>query len=124
MNGFSRFRLLLALGRANCSAGGGSAAPANDTATTEIEERRVGKECRSRWSPYHFGGSAGGGAPLGRGGGNQRARVIPRHRRPWPLLGAGTALARAGATAMIDVSDGIATDARHLAEASGVALRI
>ena len=21
--------------------------------TEEIEERRVGKECRSRWSPYH-----------------------------------------------------------------------
>ena len=21
--------------------------------TWEIEERRVGKECRSRWSPYH-----------------------------------------------------------------------
>src|SRR4051795_4762076 len=26
----------------------------NDTATTEIGERRVGKECRSRWSPYHL----------------------------------------------------------------------
>src|SRR3954449_3345884 len=26
----------------------------NDTATTEIEES-LGKECRSRWSPYHFG---------------------------------------------------------------------
>ena len=23
------------------------------TATTRSEERRVGKECRSRWSPYH-----------------------------------------------------------------------
>ena len=22
-------------------------------ATTRSEERRVGKECRSRWSPYH-----------------------------------------------------------------------
>ena len=21
--------------------------------TTQMEERRVGKECRSRWSPYH-----------------------------------------------------------------------
>src|SRR4051795_8363316 len=30
-----------------------AAALENDTATTEIEERRVGKECRSRWSPYH-----------------------------------------------------------------------
>ena len=25
----------------------------NDTAATRSEERRVGKECRSRWSPYH-----------------------------------------------------------------------
>ena len=24
-----------------------------NTATTRSEERRVGKECRSRWSPYH-----------------------------------------------------------------------
>ena len=23
------------------------------TKTTRSEERRVGKECRSRWSPYH-----------------------------------------------------------------------
>ena len=25
----------------------------NDIVTTRSEERRVGKECRSRWSPYH-----------------------------------------------------------------------
>src|SRR5256885_12326211 len=25
----------------------------DDTITTRSEERRVGKECRSRWSPYH-----------------------------------------------------------------------
>ena len=24
-----------------------------DSRTTRSEERRVGKECRSRWSPYH-----------------------------------------------------------------------
>ena len=24
-----------------------------DTQSTRSEERRVGKECRSRWSPYH-----------------------------------------------------------------------
>ena len=24
-----------------------------DTPTSRSEERRVGKECRSRWSPYH-----------------------------------------------------------------------
>ena len=26
---------------------------ANDQITYRSEERRVGKECRSRWSPYH-----------------------------------------------------------------------
>ena len=25
----------------------------NDVKTYRSEERRVGKECRSRWSPYH-----------------------------------------------------------------------
>ena len=25
----------------------------NEILTTRSEERRVGKECRSRWSPYH-----------------------------------------------------------------------
>src|SRR3712207_7374606 len=27
--------------------------PAGDLARVRSEERRVGKECRSRWSPYH-----------------------------------------------------------------------
>ena len=27
--------------------------PGRDRGTTRSEERRVGKECRSRWSPYH-----------------------------------------------------------------------
>ena len=27
--------------------------PATKSTTSRSEERRVGKECRSRWSPYH-----------------------------------------------------------------------
>jgi thiamine-monophosphate kinase len=69
-------------------------------------------------------GASAAGLLLLESGLPERDELIQRHRRPWPLLGAGAALAGAGVTAMIDVSDGIATDARHLADASGVQLRI
>lgn len=46
------------------------------------------------------------------------------HRRPQPQLAAGRRLAAAGASAMLDVSDGLAGDALHLAEASGTGLEI
>lgn len=50
------------------------------------------------------------------------ADVIDAQLRPQPPITAGPRAARAGATAMLDVSDGLALDARRLADASGVSL--
>jgi thiamine-monophosphate kinase len=50
--------------------------------------------------------------------------LVTRQVEPQPRLGAGQALAAAGATAMIDLSDGLGGDARHIAAAGGVGLRI
>lgn len=66
-----------------------------------------------------LGWSAAGLAVLS-GGSCSPAELIDAHRVPDPPYSAGPVAADAGATAMIDVSDGLIADARHLAEASGV----
>jgi thiamine-monophosphate kinase len=69
-----------------------------------------------------LGGSEAGRRALEAG--DTDSEAARRHLRPRPLLETGRALAAAGASAMIDLSDGLATDARHVAERSGVELRV
>jgi thiamine-monophosphate kinase len=54
----------------------------------------------------------------------RKRSLIARQLEPRPRLDAGRALAAVRATAMIDLSDGLGGDAKHLARASGVGLRI
>jgi thiamine-monophosphate kinase len=68
-----------------------------------------------------LGWAAAGLAVLQRGFRSPRA-LVDAQRRPQPPYAAGPQAAAAGATAMIDVSDGLLADLGHVAQASGVRL--
>jgi thiamine-monophosphate kinase len=68
-----------------------------------------------------LGWAAAGLAVLSRGF-RSPAAVVGAYREPDPPLAAGPVAAELGATAMIDVSDGLLADVGHIATASGVAI--
>lgn len=69
------------------------------------------------------GWAAAGLAVLGRGFRSPRA-LVEAYRRPDPPYAAGPLAAAAGATSMIDVSDGLLADVGHLAADSQVAIDV
>jgi thiamine-monophosphate kinase len=69
------------------------------------------------------GWAAGGLAVLGRGF-RSPVSVVAAHRRPEPPYAEGPHAAELGATAMVDVSDGLVADLGHVARASGVAVSL
>jgi thiamine-monophosphate kinase len=73
-----------------------------------------------------LGGSAAGLriARGGRIGGEGDRALLLAHLRPVARVGEAAVLARAGATAMMDVSDGLAKDLARLAASSGVRARL
>lgn len=69
------------------------------------------------------GWSGAGLAVLARGFRSPRA-LVEAYQRPEPPYDAGPAAAAAGASSMIDVSDGLLADLGHLATGSGVAIDV
>ncbi|HEX5294472.1 MAG TPA: thiamine-phosphate kinase [Streptosporangiaceae bacterium] len=72
----------------------------------------------------HLGWSAAGLALLTAGAADAGPELAAAHRRPQPPYHAGPQAARLGATAMIDISDGLLQDLGHVAAASGVSIDI
>jgi thiamine-monophosphate kinase len=54
----------------------------------------------------------------------ETAPLLAAHHRPMPRIAAGQAIAAMGLRCAIDVSDGVASEAGHLAVASGVAITL
>ncbi len=69
-------------------------------------------------------GYAAAGLALLESGRSDTGELVDAHRRPQPAYSAGPEAARLGATAMVDVSDGLLQDLGHIAAASGVGIRL
>ena len=95
----------------------------------EREQRLVGRDGAVGGDLVGVTGRLGGaGAGLavmaGRASSTGAEAALARARRPMPRLQEGGALAAAGVHAMIDLSDGLATDAGHIGRSSGVRLHV
>ncbi|MDQ3955508.1 MAG: thiamine-phosphate kinase [Actinomycetota bacterium] len=71
-----------------------------------------------------LGAAAGGLVLLKAGASSTSSELVERQVRPRARVPEGRAIADAGATAMIDVSDGFLADLTHLLDAGGVGCRI
>jgi thiamine-monophosphate kinase len=71
-----------------------------------------------------LGHSAAGLLLLQRGQSGLAPELVDFHRRPRPPYRQGPVAARAGATAMLDISDGLGRDAGRIARASGVGIAL
>ncbi|MDE3008827.1 MAG: thiamine-phosphate kinase [Acidobacteriota bacterium] len=69
-------------------------------------------------------GSSAAGLRRRRAGATLNDELVLAHRRPWPRLREGMAARDAGASAMMDLSDGLGLDLHRLADASGVGFEL
>jgi thiamine-monophosphate kinase len=76
------------------------------------------------WVTGPLGLSAAGLRNLKEVGKKATGAAVDAHRRPQPSVAAGLAARVAGASSMIDISDGLAADLGHLADASEVGLEL
>jgi thiamine-monophosphate kinase len=91
---------------------------------TDRPVRRSGaREGDALWVTGYLGGAAQALERL-RAGRQMPAPLRNRYACPEPRIAAGQWLAHHGATAMIDISDGLGSDAQHLSAASGVGIEI
>lgn len=92
--------------------------------TADHPVRRSGaREGDALWVTGYLGGAALALERL-RAGQRMPTPLRNRYACPEPRIAAGRWLAHHGATAMIDISDGLGSDAQHLSAASGVGIEI